>query len=79
MKAGHHWIQKAKGCQSYSYAVYQERSQEVLHDDAVTATRDPQGFDKLRHIAPDQDDVSAPPGNIGSDPTATPTPRREHR
>ena len=58
---------------------HQERSQEVLHDDAVTATRDPQSFDKLRQIAPDRDDVSALPGNIDSDPMATPTPRQEHR
>jgi hypothetical protein len=44
-------IQQAKRCHANSYAVHDQRANEILHDDLVTMSRQPQGLDKLGQIA----------------------------
>jgi hypothetical protein len=50
-------IQKSKGGHSNSDAVHCQSASEILHDDATTASRNPQRFDELGKIISYQNDI----------------------
>src|SRR5580658_1328755 len=52
-------IEKSKGRQADTDAVYNQSSDEVLHDGAVASPSDCQGLHQLSQIIADQDDVCA--------------------
>jgi hypothetical protein len=50
-KGGQRRIQKPKSCHSHSYAVHDQGPNEILHNNAATASRNPQRLDQCRKIA----------------------------